>query len=259
MAQASWPQAWIAPVVQLAREAGAVILAEQARGLQVATKPDGSPASSADVAAEALIIAGLQCIAPMIPVVAEETANTALAAPEQPFWLVDPLDGTKSFLAGTDDFTVNIALVQAGRPVFGVIHAPARGMMFWNDATRAWHQSGDHAAQVAHTRVPPPQGLTLITSRRTHTGARLRDWMTAHTIAEQMMLSSALKFCYVAMGIADIYPRLGQTMEWDNAAGEAILHAAGGTVKSPDGAPLPYGQRGFVHNGLVARGRLISH
>lgn len=257
MAQASWTQAWIAPVVQLARDAGAVILAEQARGLQIATKPDGSPASSADIAAEALIIAGLRRIAPMIPVVAEETANVVLAAPEQPFWLVDPLDGTKSFLAGTDDFTVNIALVQAGRPVFGVIHAPARRMMFWNDPVQAWQQSGNDGALVARTRMPPPQGLTLITSRRTYTGARLTSWLAAQqTIAEQLMLSSALKFCYVAMGIADIYPRLGPTMEWDNAAGEAILHAAGGTVTTPEGAPLPYGQPHFQHQGLVARGRI---
>lgn len=250
-----WPRLWIDPVLRLARDAGAAILDAQARGLQVSIKPDGSPVSTADAAAEALIVQGLQAIAPGVPVIAEESFQTATFDAQRPFWLVDPLDGTKSFLAGSDDFTVNIALMVAQRPAFGVIYAPARGALFWNDASQAWHSNAGQMAQPITARPPPPGGLTLITSRRTHTGARLRAWMEGQNIAEQLMLSSALKFCLVAKGEADIYPRLGMTMEWDNAAGEAILHTAGGQVTTPDGAPLPYGQTGFQHLGLIARGR----
>lgn len=250
-----WSRQWIEPVLQIARTAGAAILSEHALGLQVKTKPDGSPVSTADEAAEALIVAGLNRLSPAIPVIAEESFKGTAFDPMRPFWLVDPLDGTKSFLAGTDDFTVNIALTIGQLPVFGVIYAPARQALFWNDADQAWHIDAAAKARPVAARPPPSDGLTMITSRRTHTGAKLRAWLEGQKIAEQLMLSSALKFCYVAMGAADIYPRLGPTMEWDNAAGEAILHRAGGKVTTPDGAPLPYGQSGFQHNGLVARGR----
>ncbi len=251
-----WSRLWVAPVLELARDAGAAILDAQTRGLQVSTKPDGSPVSSADEAAEAHIIAGLRQLAPAVPVIAEESFKATAFDPKQPYWLVDPLDGTKSFLAGTDDFTVNIALMIAQRPVFGAIYAPARKDLFWNDASGAWHERADAKARPVMARSPPQGGLTMITSRRTHTGAKLRAWLEGQEIAEQLMLSSALKFCYVAMGVADIYPRLGPTMEWDNAAGEAILHMAGGKVTSPNGTPLPYGQPSFQHDGLVARGRI---
>lgn len=257
MDAALWSRQWIEPVLQLARGAGDVILTEQARGLQIDTKPDGSAVSNADKNAEAHIIAGLQRLAPSIPVIAEESFSATSFDQARPFWLVDPLDGTKSFLAGTDDFTVNIALMVLQRPVFGVIYAPARRALFWNDATQAWHTGADGVTHAIAARPPPPAGLTLITSRRTHTGARLRAWLEGQTIAEQLMLSSALKFCYVAMGAADIYPRLGPTMEWDNAAGEAILHTAGGKVTAADGtSPLLYGRPDFQHHGLVARGRV---
>lgn len=253
-----WPQEWIAPVLRLAREAGALILAERARGLSVVSKPDGSPQSNADHAAERHIVSGLLGLAPAIPVLAEESIGAAAPFdPRSPFWLVDPLDGTKSFVAGTDDFTVNIALVTDTRPVFGVIYAPARGELFWNDAAQVWFQGDEQAARVIRSRKPPMTGLTMITSRRTYTGPKLQLWMRQQHITEQMMLSSALKFGYVAMGRADIYPRLGKTMEWDNAAGEAILQRAGGSVLTPEGQPLLYGQPPFEHDGLIARGFVV--
>jgi 3'(2'), 5'-bisphosphate nucleotidase len=248
---------WVDPVRALAQQAGQRILHEQSQGLHIVTKPDGSPQSNADRAAEDMIIAGLRQIAPHIPVIAEESASTAAAYdPTHPFWLVDPLDGTKSFLAGTDDFSVNIALVVGTRPVFGVILAPARSELFWNDAHSAYYQKGTASAQSIKARTAPATGLTMITSRRSHAGKKLRDWMAAETITEQMMMSSAIKFGYVAMGVADVYPRLGQTMEWDNAAGEAIVHTAGGKVTAPDGSPLQYGQSHLTHHGFIARGRM---
>ncbi|MBP7252768.1 MAG: 3'(2'),5'-bisphosphate nucleotidase CysQ [Alphaproteobacteria bacterium] len=255
MDTSNWSRDLVAPVLQLARTAGSTILSEQALGLHVHTKPDGSPVSTADKAAEAVIIAGLKSLTPAYPVVAEESFQSTAYDATSPYWLVDPLDGTKSFLAGTDDFTTNIALMIAQRPVFGVIYAPARRALFWNDTAQTWHIDADAKARTVTARRPPSNGLTMITSRRTHTGAKLRSWLEGQKIADQLMLSSALKFCYVAMGAADIYPRLGPTMEWDNAAGEAILHTAGGKVTSPDGSPLLYGQPGFQHSGLVARGR----
>jgi len=250
----SWSQ--LAPqIVALARRAGAVILAEQAAGIETRLKPDGSPQTNADRSAEACILDGLHHLTPAIPVIAEES-QAPLYDRTQPFWLVDPLDGTKSFVQGLDDFSVNIALVIHTRPVFGVIYAPALEEMFWNDKQQVWRQAGDAAAQSITTRPRPSDGLTMITGRRTqsHGGGRLNQWKKDQPIAEHIMLSSALKHAYVAMGRADIYPRFGETMEWDNAAGEAILHAAGGLIHTLDGQPLPYGQPHLTHHGFIAYG-----
>ncbi len=249
-------QAWVAPTQRLALQAGAVILAERAKGLTVTVKPDGSPQSNADRAAEACITAGLRQFSADIPIIAEESAPEMAPHSDQPFWLVDPLDGTRSFLAGHDDYSINIALVVHQRPVFGLIFAPSRQEMFWNDgAGAAWFSSSDAKPVTQLTVRPvPPQGMTMITGRRTKTGARLSAWLEAHAIAEHLMVSSALKFGYIALGKADIYPRFGETMEWDNAAGEAILLAAGGSVATLDGSPLPYGQTNYRHHGFIATG-----
>lgn len=246
---------WIAPVTALAELAGTAILSARARGLQIIAKPDGSPQTNADRDAEAIILAGLSTIAPDIPVIAEESAAGKTVDASLPFWLVDPLDGTKSFVAGTDDFSINIGLIVDARPVFGVIFAPALGELFWNDPTDAWHRHMDDAAQIIRTRQPPDDGMTLITSRRSHTGAKLRDFMKPYRVAEQLMFSGAIKYGYLAMGRADIYPRFGPTMEWDNAAGEAIVHRAGGTVTDIHGAPLRYGQPHMTHSGVIVRGK----
>lgn len=247
--------AWIDPVTALAEQAGAAILAARARGLETITKPDGSPQTNADRDAEAVILAGLRTITPHIPALAEESAAGQSVDPSLPFWLVDPLDGTKSFVAGVDDFTVNIGLIVNTRPVFGVIYAPAMGELFWNDATQAWYRRDGMAAQPIQTRQPPADGMTLITSRRAHTGAKLRDFLKPYRITEQLMFSGAIKYGYLAMGRADLYPRFGTTMEWDNAAGEAIVHQAGGQVTDIHGAPLQYGQAHMTHAGVIVRGR----
>lgn len=250
---------WVTPVQRLALQAGAVILAERERGLSVIVKPDGSPQSNADRSADEFLMSGLQSLNPAIPVITEESAPAAPPPHDAPFWLVDPLDGTRSFLAGHDDYSINIALVVGQRPVFGLIYAPSRQEMFWNDgADAAWFMTGDAPAARLATRPVPPQGITVITGRRTMTGARLRAWMENKTIAEHLMVSSALKFGYLAQGKADVYPRFGETMEWDNAAGEAILVAAGGSVAALDSTLLPYGQANFRHHGFIAAGGRIA-
>ncbi|MGB4100384.1 MAG: 3'(2'),5'-bisphosphate nucleotidase CysQ [Alphaproteobacteria bacterium] len=246
--------AWIAPITALAVQAGAAILTARERGLRVVTKPDGSPQTNADRDAEAVILAGLRALTPEIPVIAEESAVGKVVDPSRPFWLVDPLDGTKSFIAGVDDFSVNISLVAQTRPVFGVIYAPALDELFWNEPAGAWYRRNG-TAHAIQTRTPPAAGITLITSRRTRTGAKLHAFLQPYTIAEQLMFSGAIKYGYLAMGRADLYPRFGTTMEWDNAAGEAIVHAAGGTVTDLDGAPLCYGQPHMTHSGVIVRGK----
>ncbi len=248
---------WVAPVQQLALEAGAVILGERARGLTVTVKPDGSPQCNADCAADAFIMLGLQNLDPLIPVITEESAPSVMPSLDKPFWLVDPLDGTRSFLAGHDDYSINIALIIQQRPAFGLIYAPSRQEMFWNDGDgAAWYSSpaSAPAARLA-ARPVPQQGMTMITGRRTMTGLRLQGWLDNNSVAQHLMVSSALKFGYIAQGKADVYPRFGETMEWDNAAGEAILVAAGGGVATLDGYPLPYGQADLMHRGFIAYGR----
>lgn len=250
-----WSTTMLPHVLALARQAGACILAERAAGITTRIKPDGSPQTSADRAAEALIIAGLRHIWPDVPVIAEESSDPPQTYdPQAPYWLVDPLDGTKGFVNGSDDFSVNIALLLRGRPAFGVIYAPEQQELCWNDTNAAWRQVGDAASTKLSCRPSSLAGQTMITGRRTHTGEKLKSWMAKENITEHLMLSSALKFTRIAMGLADVYPRFGPTMEWDNAAGEAILHAAGGSVTTPDGSPLPYGQPHLTHHGLIARG-----
>lgn len=248
-----WP-AWVAPAQNLARQAGALILSERAKGLSVTIKPDGSPQSNADRAAEECITAGLKRLCSYIPVIAEESAPGTPPPANEPFWLVDPLDGTRSFLAGYDDYSINIALVIDQRPVFGLIYAPSRQELFWNDLNNAWFSSADLSMSRLAVRAIPAQGMTMITGRRTKIGARLGAWLENQPVAEHIMVSSALKYGYIALGKADIYPRFGETMEWDNAAGEAILQAAGGAVTALDGTPLLYGQADFLHHGLIATG-----
>lgn len=245
---------WVAPITALAERAGATILAARVRGIETLIKPDGSPQTNADREAEAVIVAGLHSITPHIPVVAEESASRQAAVdPTQPFWLVDPLDGTKSFVAGVDDFSVNIGLIVNTRPVFGVIYAPALGELFWNDSAHAWYRRDGATAEIIRTRQPPTAGITLITNR-TYAGLKLRNFLEPYNIIEQIQLSGAVKYGYLAMGRGDLYPRLGTTMEWDNAAGEAIVHQAGGVVTDASGAPLQYGQAHLTHQGVVGRG-----
>ena len=251
----------IAVLCLIAKRAGQVILTYYAEGgdIEVRSKDDDSPVTDADEAAETFILQALETLTPKIPVVSEE----AMAAGARPdisgglFWLVDPLDGTKEFLARNDEFTVNIALIQDGAPIAGVVHAPAMAMTWAGaGAGSATVSQSDQPPEGIEVRRPPEDGLVAVASRRHGAARDLDRFLADYDVAEQVEAGSSLKFCLVASGTADLYPRFGRTMEWDTAAGHAVLVAAGGSVtRADDGSPLGYGKPGFENPNFIARGR----
>lgn len=239
-------------LTRLAAEASAAILS-LARP-SVRQKADASPVTEADLAAEATILAGLATIAPGVGVVSEESVSAEMPAPKGLFFLVDPLDGTREFIAGRDEYTVNIALIDGGRPLLGVVTAPALGL--------AWRGRPGHAERLRldltgetpiRTRPWPASGPRALVSR-SHLDAASTALLGRLGGVSQSECGSAVKFCRLAEGAADLYPRLAPTREWDVAAGHAVLAAAGGAVLTPDGAPLRYGQAGFLIPAFVAVG-----
>jgi 3'(2'), 5'-bisphosphate nucleotidase len=240
---------------------GAAIERAVASGIGIETKADGSPCTDADRAAEEAIIAALAKAAPGITVVSEESAATG-APIDGFFFVVDPLDGTRDFIAGERDFAVNVAAVEKGRPVAGAVFGPRLGRLYL--AGRAAFvldvQSGQalparNAWRPIRTRPAPAEGLVALASRR-HGDTESEALLARLPIKALERRASALKFCLIASGEADIYPRFGPTKEWDTAAGEAILTAAGGAVMAPDGRPLTYGhaERGFLNGPFIAFG-----
>lgn len=242
-------------IVAMARDAGRVILPYYDNP-EVSDKHDGSPVTAADHAAEAVIVPALQALTPEIPVVAEES----VAAGRIPdvsggrFWLVDPLDGTKEFIQKRGDFTVNIGLVQDGAPVLGVVHTPVDGMV-WAGAvgSGAWEEDSDGRRRPIAVRRADPAGLTVVASK-SHRNPELEAYIATLAVRESVSRGSALKFCLVARGEADIYPRTGPTMEWDTAAGHAVLLAAGGSLTDFDGGPFRYSKPDFRNGFFIARG-----
>ena len=249
------PTRLLPQLVALAERAGQVILEHYQGRIEVRAKADASPVTAADEAAEAVILEGLDQLSPEIPVVAEEKV-AAGDIPElegQPFWLVDPLDGTKEFLSKNGEFTVNIALIDGDRPVLGVVLAPALGKAWWGAAGEgAWVRSDGDAEQIA-VRKAPERGLVAVASR-SHADAETEAFLDEAGVAERISAGSSLKFCLIAEGKADLYPRFGTTMEWDTAAGHAVLLAAGGRVTTRDGQPFTYRKPHFRNPGLIAYG-----
>jgi 3'(2'), 5'-bisphosphate nucleotidase len=233
---------------------------------EVQRKADQSPVTAADHAAEAIILERLRQAAPAVPIVAEEeVAAGRLPAIGAEFFLVDPLDGTKEFIQRNGDFTVNIALVRKGDPVLGVVYAPVTAALYIGDvvagtALRSHVDTHSHS-QKAAARVPirvrsaPARGLTVVVSR-SHSTPETETYLKHYPVAERVSVGSSLKFCQVAAGEADLYPRLGPTMEWDTAAGHAVLVAAGGSVLAPGGAALTYGKPGLRNSFFIAGGSL---
>ncbi len=242
---------------RLALRAADAILAIRARGFEVARKADRSVVTEADHAAEAILSAGLREAAPDIPVIAEEeVAGGAVFAASPCFWLVDPLDGTREFADGSNDFAVNVGLVRDGRIVLGVVGVPATGELFGGIVGQgAWKRQGGVQTPV-HARTVPPEGLTVLASRHHGDTARLDAFLAGRVVAKTVNFGSSLKFCRLAEGIADLYPRFGRTMEWDTAAPQAVLEAAGGTVRTLDGSPLRYGKAGWENPHFVCTGVL---
>lgn len=234
------------------REAGQAILDIVARGFAVEHKDDLSPVTEADRAAELIILAALAKSAPGIPVVAEEeVAAGRIPAIDDTYFLVDPLDGTKEFIRGGDDYTVNIGLIAGGSPILGAVFAPARGTVHAGLVGEgAWLEDSDGRRAIA-TRSRG-DSVTAVASK-SHFNQPTADYL-AEAVGEcdYTGVGSSLKFCIVAEGKADIYPRLSPTSEWDTAAGHAVLLAAGGRVDGPDGTPLRYGKKAFINRGFVA-------
>lgn len=249
-------QALLSLAARLALNAGEAILAVRARGFAVLRKEDASPVTAADHAAEAIIVAGLRA-ATEIPVIAEEeVAAGRVTAPAEQFWLVDPLDGTREFTAGNDEFVVNIGLVRSERACLGVVAVPALGELFGGIVGKgAWKRTaaGEH---VIAARLPPPEGLAVLASRYHGNQARLDAFLKGRKVASVTNFGSAVKLCRIAEGAADLYPRFGRTMEWDTCAPQALLEAAGGSVRALDGAPLRYGKPGWENPHFVCTGRI---
>ena len=239
---------------RLALEAGRAIMALYRSGAAVRTKADSSPVTEADEAADRLIVDGLREAAPDVPVVSEESAGADRAPAGGRFWLVDPLDGTKEFIGRTGEFTVNVALIEGGRPVLGVLHAPALDETYVADGTGgAVRIVGAAAPRPVRARAAPEEGPVVVASSA-HRDAETDAFIAGRRPSRIARAGSALKFGLLARGAADLYPRFGRTMEWDTAAGHAVLAAAGGDVRTADGGALRYGKPGFVNPPFVASG-----
>lgn len=249
----------IVALADLAVEAGAAIMKIYESDFAVKSKGENDPVTEADVAAEAIIIAGLKELTPDIPIVAEELAAAGQLPPGNPaawssFWLVDPLDGTKEFIKRNGEFTVNIALIEEGIPVLGVVHTPAKGWTHTGHGLgTARVQKQGLPPQAIKVRPVPPGGLTVVASR-SHRDKATDEFLADYPVAQMTPAGSSLKFCLVAEGLADLYPRLGPTMEWDTAAGHAVVLSAGGTVTTLEGAALSYGKPEFRNPKFIVRG-----
>jgi 3'(2'), 5'-bisphosphate nucleotidase len=261
--------ALIDPLTELVARAGAAILAVNRKAMGVADKGDGSPVTDADLAADRLIAEGLARLAPDLPVLSEERAHATKPPYRGSFFLVDPLDGTKEFIAGRSEFTVNLALIVAGTPLVGIIGAPALGVVWRGlvgrgaERLQVEQESGKTgavdigAAEPIHTRAMPPPGTPWVAAvSRSHADARSESFIKSRPNAVRLQLGSAVKFGRLAEGTVDIYPRLAPTSEWDVAAGHALVTAAGGKVTDLNGGALRFGQQedGFVVPGFLAWG-----
>ncbi|MFN4017837.1 MAG: 3'(2'),5'-bisphosphate nucleotidase CysQ [Reyranella sp.] len=254
------------PPLETLRDATTAIAEEAAREIMriyagdhgVRDKDDRSPVTDADHAAEAVILAGLRKLTPDAVIIAEEevAAGRIPSLDGKAFWLVDPLDGTKEFIKRNGEFTVNIALVENGRPILGIVLAPATETL-WRGAKGlgADKREGKGAFTPMKTRTPPPEGLTACASRSHGTFSDLDIWFRNNNlnVANRVEAGSSLKFCLIAEGKADIYPRFGPTMEWDTGAAQGVLEAAGGEVVNVDGQPLLYGKPRFANPHFIAR------
>lgn len=252
---------------RLALRAGRAVMEVFHSDISVQSKADASPVTEADRAAERVILEGLRSAFPAIPCVAEEEVAEGILPPDlgNAFFLIDPLDGTKEFVNRRTDFTVNIALIRNGVPEIGVVYAPCTGRFFSaRPGTAEVLEVKDGELISGRRRISVREGHTplIIVASRSHRTPETDAFIHTVSAAEIVSVGSSLKFCLVAAGEADIYPRFGRTMEWDTAAGDAVLRAAGGSTCTLDGAPLVYGKRNqsndadFANPHFISRGRI---
>lgn len=258
-----------AQVLQIAREAAITIMTiyDEMRNknlgnkeVLVANKSDGSPLTRADLQAHQIIAKRLAALAPDVPVVSEEDSESMIfRLPTGEFWLIDPLDGTKEFLAQNGEFTVNIALVREGKAVFGAVVAPALGQAYWGGDGLGAFSETDGRTEPIQVAKPVEAGRPLrVVASKSHMNDETVAFINQLGTCELIQAGSSLKFCRVAEGAADIYPRLGPTSEWDTAAAQAIVEAAGGNVATLDGAPLRYGKAAVLNPFFIASSAPLS-
>lgn len=238
-----------------ARTAGQAVMRVYEEDHAASLKHDGSPVTKADQSAEAIILRDLHRIEPSIHVVSEENSESHFSIPPERFFLVDPLDGTKEFLKkdGQGSFTVNIALIERGIPVLGVVYAPALDRMFMGGKDVGAVETGNGNRKKIKIRPCPHSGPVAVASC-SHRDEETDSWLMDNRIAQTKSIGSSLKFCLLASGEVDVYPRFGCTMEWDTAAGDAVLRAAGGSVRTPDNQPFLYGKTDYRNGPFIACG-----
>ena len=253
-------QALLEALVQPVSHAGEVIMDIHARGVVSLEKPDGSPVSEADKAAEAILLDALSELTPNIPVVSEENLLSHSVKPTSQFFLVDPLDGTKEFLRpnGNGAFTVNVGLIQHGRPVMGFVLAPALNRSFRGVVGIGAVEEASGVSRTLAVRDVPTTGPVAIASS-SHRDDETTAWLIANEIRETRSVGSSLKFGLLAAGEVDVYPRFGPTMEWDTAAGDAVLRAAGGCCVFTDGTLFTYGKPEYKNTPFIATGDTLYH
>ncbi|WP_308918240.1 3'(2'),5'-bisphosphate nucleotidase CysQ [Jannaschia sp. LMIT008] len=253
------------PFRRLALDAGAAIMDVYRRDDRgVRAKDDASPVTDADLAADRILHAGLRAAFPDVPIVTEERSDSHGVGASD-FLIVDPLDGTKEFVHRRGEFTVNVARVVDGVPVAGVVYAPAKGRLFYTDGSgRAVEEAGPFDRDAPgpttelHVRQADDAALVVVASK-SHRSPELEDYIARYRVADSRAAGSSLKFCLVAAGEADFYPRLGRTMEWDTAAGDAVVRAAGGVTLSADGhEPLRYGKPGYENPHFLVCGAGVT-
>lgn len=253
------PSAFMQSLIDLAVMAGSEIMAIYATDFSAKAKGDLTPVTEADEAAEKIILDGLARIGASVPVISEEAASAGrIPEVSEKFFLVDPLDGTKEFISRNGEFTVNIALVENGVPVAGVVHAPALKRIFWGEKGHGAAEGrieGDVAGHWRGLAVRPlPADGAVVVASRSHRDAATDEYLRKVKVKSLCSAGSSLKFCLIAAAEADLYPRFGRTMEWDTAAGHAVLLAAGGIVRTVEGQDLTYGKRarGYDNPGFIA-------
>ncbi|RXN86778.1 3'(2'),5'-bisphosphate nucleotidase CysQ [Achromobacter aloeverae] len=220
---------------------------------ETVTKVDGSPQTLADRRAEKILIEGLGRLTPDIPIIAEEAYEAGANAVQDWFWLVDPLDGTREFISRNGQFTVNAGLIYKGQPILGAVYAPALKTLYTGALGHGAFVRRPNEYRALQCRVHPHDGLTVVGSRSHNDAVAMKRFLVDYCVKQFVSTGSSLKFCLVAEGSADLYPRLGRTMEWDTAAGHAVLLAAGGEVLTLDQQPLGYGKAGYENPHFYAR------
>ena len=253
-------EAWAARLTPVAEAAGRAIMDVRARGFETFTKADASPVTEADRIAEGIIIGEVERLTPAFPIVAEERMAEGMvpAFEGRTFWLIDALDGTKEFVKRGSDFTVNIALIWDGLPVLGIVHAPARDETYVGVVdTRGENRRADVRREGAATPIAArkrPARVIIAGSRSHEVADEMTKFLATYDVSDKIVVGSSIKFCMVAEGRADLYPRFGPTSEWDTAAGHAILRAAGGRVHTFDGQELAYKKPRFLNGRFLAEG-----